>query len=301
MKPPDFEYARPTTLADAVSVLAASGGEGKVLAGGQSLVPLLNFRLASPRLLVDLNRIADLSHLTVDGSVLRVGAMTRMRALETDATVVERFPQLAAAARWVGHVQIRNRGTVGGSLAHADPAAEVPAVAVLVDAELVVAGPQGERRISSDEFFQGFLFTALAEDEILTEVRLPLPSAGSRWGFREFAHRRGDFALAGAAVVLPGSNGADGAVEAGGPATGPRVVVFGTSDRPRRSERAEAILTRADLSNGHAANAFAEAARIAAEDAAADDPRSDAAYRKQITETMVRRALEDAAAREGTP
>src|SRR3954453_6281686 len=175
MKPPDFAYTRPTTIADAVSALAASGGEGKVLAGGQSLVPLLNFRLASPAMLVDLNRIAELSHITIEAHVLRVGAMTRMRALETDSTVAQRFPLLAAAAHWVGHVQIRNRGTVGGSLAHADPAAEVPAVALLVGAELVATGPNGERSITADDFFQGFLFTALAEDEILTEVRFPLP------------------------------------------------------------------------------------------------------------------------------
>jgi carbon-monoxide dehydrogenase medium subunit len=278
MKPPDFEYARPTTLAEAVSVLAGSGGEGKVLAGGQSLVPLLNFRLASPRLLVDLNRIAELSHIAIEGEVLRVGAMTRMRALETDPTIVRRFPLLAAAAQWVGHVQIRNRGTVGGTLAHADPAAEVPAVALLVDAELVAVGPGGERHITADEFFQGFLFTALAEDEILTEVRFPLPPAGAGWGFREFAHRRGDFALAGAAVLQR------------------RIVVFGTSDRPQRSERAERALVAA----GGASSSFAEVARLAAEDAATEDPRPDAAYRRQITETMVRRALEDDAAREGT-
>jgi carbon-monoxide dehydrogenase medium subunit len=252
-------------------------------------VPLLNFRLASPRLLVDLNRISELSHVTVDGDSLRIGSMTRMRVLETEAAVRQSFPLLAAAASWVGHVQIRNRGTVGGSLAHADPAAEVPAIALLVGAELIAVGPGGERRIPADEFFQGFLFTALAEDEILTEVRLPLPGAGSRWGFREFAHRRGDFALAGAAVVLPAEGAADRSA-------GPRVVVFGTSDQPRRSERAEAILATGD----QAPDALSEAARLAAEDTAVDDPRPDAAYRKQITETMVRRALEDAAAREGT-
>jgi carbon-monoxide dehydrogenase medium subunit len=298
MKPPDFAYARPTTIADAVSALAASGGEGKVLAGGQSLVPLLNFRLASPALLVDLNRITELSHVTLEGTVLRVGAMTRMRALETDPTVAQQFPLLAAAAHWVGHVQIRNRGTVGGSLAHADPAAEVPAVALLVDAELVATGPDGERRIPADEFFQGFLFTALAEDEILTEVRFPLPASGARWGFREFAHRRGDFALAGAAVLLPAVEAATASgtsADADGRADTTRIVVFGTSDRPRRSERAEAALVAA----GDVQSAFADAARLAAEDAAADDPRPDAAYRRQIIETMVRRALEDAA-REGT-
>jgi carbon-monoxide dehydrogenase medium subunit len=282
MKPPDFEYARPTSLDAAVAILAASAGEGKVLAGGQSLVPLLNFRLAAPALLVDLNRVAGLAFLERAADRLRIGAMTRSRALELDPIVRQTIPVLAAAAAWVGHVQIRNRGTVGGSLAHSDPAAELPAICLLLDAELVVVGPQGQRMIPAAEFFAGFLTTTLGEDEILTEIRLPIPAPGTRWGFREYAQRRGDFALAGAAVTLPPRGGEAGEL--------PRVVVFGLADRPVRATAAEKLL------DGRAATAddLAEAARLAAKEATADDPRPDAAYRRTLTETLVRRALGDA-------
>ncbi|HEU4671828.1 MAG TPA: xanthine dehydrogenase family protein subunit M [Candidatus Limnocylindrales bacterium] len=281
MKPPDFEYARPATVADAVSLLASAGGDAKVLAGGQSLVPLLNFRLAAPSLLVDVNRVDGLAHLTVDGSTLRIGATTRMRVLELDPLVRDLVPVLAAAARWVGHVQIRNRGTVGGSVAHADPAAEVPAVCLLLDAELVATGPSGERRIPARDFFAGFLTTTLAEDELLTEIRIPAQTA-RRWGFREYAQRRGDFALAGAATTV--------GIDAAGRIDEARIVVFGTSDRPIRARSAEAALAGAEPS----ADGLDAAATAAADEAAADDPRPDAAYRRVLTRTMVRRALEDA-------
>ena len=168
MKPPDFEYARPATVDEAIECLA-SAGEAKVLAGGQSLVPLLNFRLAMPSLLVDINRVAGLAGIGINDGYLRVGALTRMRRLEVDPIVRQTIPQLAAAAAWVGHVQIRNRGTVGGSLAHADPAAEIPAVCLLHDAEVTAVGPDGPRQIASAELALGFLTTSLAEDEILTE------------------------------------------------------------------------------------------------------------------------------------
>ncbi|HEY3522195.1 MAG TPA: xanthine dehydrogenase family protein subunit M [Candidatus Limnocylindrales bacterium] len=281
MKPPDFEYARPSSVEEAVGVLAASGGDAKVLAGGQSLVPLLNFRLAAPSVLVDVNRVDTLAHLTLDGETLRIGATTRMRALELDPMVRDLVPVLAAAARWVGHVQIRNRGTIGGSVAHADPAAEVPAVCLLLDAELVALGPAGERRIPADDFFAGFLTTTLAEDELLTEIRIPVRPA-PHWGFREYAQRRGDFALAGAAAS--GSLGPDGIVDAAS------LVVFGTADRPVRCRTAEAELT----GQPPTADRLDRAAEAAATEASADDPRPDAAYRRLVARTMVRRALGDA-------
>jgi aerobic carbon-monoxide dehydrogenase medium subunit len=283
MKPPDFEYARPTSISAAVDALASAGGEGKVLAGGQSLVPLMNFRLAAPAVLVDLNRVAELAFLERTDGELRIGAMTRTRVLELDPLVRTSIPILAACAPWIGHVQIRNRGTVGGSLAHADPAAELPAICLLLDAVVVAVGPNGERAIPTEEFFLGFLTTSLAEDELVTEIRLPLPAPGDRWGFREFAQRRGDFALAGAAV----------AVSASGEATAgsmTRIVVFGTADRPIRAHGAEGLLAGKPATTA----ALAEAARVAAADLAADDPRPDAVYRRTLTETMVRRALEDA-------
>jgi carbon-monoxide dehydrogenase medium subunit len=287
MKPSEFEYAQPGSVAEAVALLSGSAGEGKVLAGGQSLVPLLNFRLAAPTLLVDLNRVKGLDGMEVSGGTLRIGAMTRTRDLELDPIVRQTIPLLAAAASWIGHVQIRNRGTVGGSIAHADPAAELPAVCVLLDAELIAVSGRGERIIPASEFFIGFLTTTLAEDEILTEIRLSIPAPGARWGFQEYAQRRGDFALAGAGVQFDGASD-------GGAAERPRIVVFGTSDRPLRAASAEALLAADRGSDGIAA-----AAQRAAEETAVDDPRPDAAYRQRLTETLVRRAIDDALA--GSP
>jgi carbon-monoxide dehydrogenase medium subunit len=287
MKPSEFEYAQPGSVAEAVALLSGSMGEGKVLAGGQSLVPLMNFRLAAPTLLVDLNRVTGLDGMEASDGTLRIGAMTRTRDLELDPMVRQTIPLLAAAASWVGHVQIRNRGTVGGSLAHADPAAELPAVCVLLDAELIAVSGRGARTIPASEFFVGFLTTTLAEDEILTEIRLPIPATGARWGFQEYAQRRGDFALAGAAVQF------DVAAEEGAGGR-PRIVVFGTSDRPLRATSAEDLLAADQSPAGIAA-----AAGRAAEETAVDDPRPDAAYRRRLTETLVRRAIEDALA--GSP
>jgi len=282
MKPPEFEYARPESLAEATAILGGSAGEAKVLAGGQSLVPLMNFRLAAPTLLVDINRVDGLAFIEPEAGWLRIGATTRIRALELDPAVRETIPLLAAAASWIGHIQIRNRGTVGGSIAHADPAAELPAVCLLLGAELVMVSDRGERSIPASEFFAGFFATLLAEDEILTEIRIPIPGSGARWGFREFAQRRGDFALAGAATVLDGLGGQDTS----------RIVVFGTSDRPVRAVGAEAI-----IKTGMAPSSIEEAARRAADEAGIDDPRPDAGYRRVLTETLVRRALEDAVTR----
>jgi CO/xanthine dehydrogenase FAD-binding subunit len=287
MKPADFEYVRPETVAEAIAALQGSDGEGKLLAGGQSLVPLMNFRLATPRLLVDINRTAGLADVARADGHLRIGAMARMRALETEPLVRQMHPLLAAAASWVGHVQIRNRGTVGGSLAHADPAAEIPAICVLADAELGISGPDGDRVVQAADFFLGFLYTSLGESDVLTEIRIPVLDQGDGWGFREFAHRRGDFALAGSAATLRIT---DGIVERA------RCVVFGTPDRPVRSPSAEAALVGAAASPDR----LAEAARIAADEALLEDPRPDAAYRRALTETMVRRALEDAARNEVT-
>lgn len=281
MKPPDFEYARPTSVADAVDLLAEADGDAKVLAGGQSLVPLLNFRLASPSLLVDLNRVTGLTGVAVEDGMLRVGAMTRTRVLETDPVVRTAIPVLADAARWVGHVQIRNRGTVGGTLAHADPAAEIPAIAVLLGAELVAVGPGGERRIGIEDFVLGFLATSLAETEVLTEIRFPVAGRDVSFGFREFAPRRGDFALGGAAVALSRSNGSVDRA---------RIVIFGTADRPVRATAAEDLLAGRTITPQLAE----DAGRLAAEAASLDDPRPDASYRRLLFATLASRAIEDA-------
>lgn len=231
MKPADFEYRAPERLAEAIALLASSD-DAKVLAGGQSLVPLLNFRLARPTLLVDLNKIEGLGQHDLTPDRLVIQAMMRMSRLETSPLVRDAVPVLAAAASWVGHAQIRNRGTVGGTIAHADPAAEIPAIAVLLDAMLSVQGPRGQRTIDAATFFLGFLETDLAPDEILTEVAFPRQD-GRRWGFREFAQRHGDFAVGGSAVLLEVDRGL---------IAGARVVLFGSIGRPTRASAVEAAL-----------------------------------------------------------
>src|SRR5712691_4786324 len=200
MKLPRFEYACPTTLSEAVALLASHDGEAKALAGGQSLVPMLAFRMASPALLVDLRKLPGLREIKIGDDGVRLGAMVRWRDILDDARLERAHPLLVAAVEHVAHYQIRNRGTVGGSLAHADPAAEMPGIVVACEAEIAVAGTAGARVIAAADFFQGPLTTALAPDEIIVEVRLPKWPARRRWGFQEFARRRGDFAMAAAAV-----------------------------------------------------------------------------------------------------
>jgi CO/xanthine dehydrogenase FAD-binding subunit len=186
MKPPPFEYARPETLADAVALLASSNGEAKLLAGGQSLVPLLNLRRIRPALLIDLVLVPDLKVLARAREELVIGAGVRQREVETSALVRETCALLPLALRHVGHVQTRHRGTIGGSLAHADPAAELPAVALAVDAKLVAVGPNGRRVIAADEFFNAPYDTALERDEVLTELRVPIRT-DARYAFLEIA------------------------------------------------------------------------------------------------------------------
>jgi CO/xanthine dehydrogenase FAD-binding subunit len=202
MKPPPFKYVRATSLEQATDVLAACGGEAKVLAGGQSLVPMLNFRLLRPAVLVDINRLVALDFIAENGRGLRIGALTRHQTLERSARVAARFPVLAAAMPHVAHLAIRNRGTIGGSLAHADPAAELPLLALLLDATIEIVGSTGHRAVAASDFFLGPLTTVLAEDEVIAAVELPDLPPATGWGFEEFALRRGDFALAAVAATL---------------------------------------------------------------------------------------------------
>src|SRR2546426_7075200 len=199
MKLPPFDYACPTTLPEAVQLLATSNGDAKAIAGGQSLVPMLAFRLAQPSLLVDLRKLPDLRGIRISGKGVTLGAMVRWRDIEDDERLDTAHPLLKAAVAHIAHYQIRNRGTVGGSLAHADPAAEMPGIAITCDAAIAVMGKSGARVIKAADFFQGALTTALTADEIIVEVRLPAWPAGRRWGFEEFARRRGDLAMAAAA------------------------------------------------------------------------------------------------------
>lgn len=283
MKLPAFDYVCPATLAEAVALLA-SRDEAKALAGGQSLVPMMAFRVASPALLVDLRKLSDLRQIAIDASGVRLGAMVRWRDIEDDARLNAAHPLLKAAVSHVAHYQIRNRGTVGGSVAHADPAAEMPGIAVTCDAEIAVIGAGGPRVIRADDFFLAPLTTALAADEIITEIRLPAWPAGRRWGFREFARRRGDFAMAAAAVFFD--------VDDAGKAHNAHVGAIGVGDRPVRLTAAEAEV------NGKVVD-IAVAERAGAAASAAVTPQSDihasSAYRKSLIGTMVERALQSAA------
>jgi aerobic carbon-monoxide dehydrogenase medium subunit len=284
MKLPAFDYACPATLAEAVALLA-SRDEAKALAGGQSLVPMMAFRIASPSLLVDLRKLSELRKIIIDDSGVRLGAMVRWRDIEDDGRLNAAHPLLKAAVSHVAHYQIRNRGTVGGSVAHADPAAEMPGIAVTCDAEIAVTGTGGSRVIRADDFFVAPLTTALAADEIITEIQLPAWPAQRRWGFREFSRRRGDFALAAAAVFYD----LDGA----GKAHNTHIGAIGVGDRPVRLTGAEAEV------NGKVVDiAVSEQAGRAA--SASVDPQSDihasSAYRKSLIGIMVERALQGAAA-----
>jgi carbon-monoxide dehydrogenase medium subunit len=284
MKPPAFDYACPTSLAEAVALLATHS-DAKPIAGGQSLMPMLAFRLAAPSLLVDLRKLPDLDRISVTAQGVRLGAMVRWRDIEDDARLATAHPLLAAAIAHVAHYQIRNRGTVGGSLAHADPAAELPGIALTCEAEIAVVGPRGARTIAARDFFLGPLTTALDAEEIIVELRLPAWPPTRRWGFQEFARRRGDFALAAVALFYD--------LDASGKATNAHIGAIGAGDTPLRLVGAETTV------NGRVidAAAIAEAARAASADV---DPRDDihagGAYRRALVGTLTERAFTSAAA-----
>jgi carbon-monoxide dehydrogenase medium subunit len=285
MKLPPFDYACPATLSEAVQLLASRDGDAKALAGGQSLVPMLAFRLAQPALLVDLRKLADLRGIRITDKGVTLGAMVRWREIEDDDRLASAHPLLKAAIEHVAHYQIRNRGTVGGSVAHADPAAEMPGIAMTCDAEIAVVGTSGARTIQAAEFFQGALTTALTPDEIIVEIRLPAWPKARRWGFQEFARRRGDFAMAAAAVFYD--------QDESGKAKNAHIGVIGVADRPLRLAAVE------DVINGRVVDEITIAAADAATSAAVDpqdDIHASAAYRRSLVGTMVERALRHAAA-----
>ncbi|MFZ0128713.1 MAG: FAD binding domain-containing protein [Candidatus Dormiibacterota bacterium] len=281
MKPAPFQYSRPSSVAEAVTILAAAPDDSKVLAGGQSLIPLMNFRLVQPRVIVDVNYISGLAGIRLDQEQLSLGALTRVRALEQSSELAQRFPLLVAASRWVGHVQIRNRGTVGGTIAHADPAAEIPAICMLTDAVMRVASSGGTRTIPADDFFRGFLTTALHPDEMLVEIVMPLPPMGTGWGFTEYAQRRGDFALAGAACLV--RNGLEGAAV--------QIVAFGPGRRAVRCHTAESVFKERDIAEDSIRTAAAMAV-----DEVREEPTNDpeTAYRYELVGPMVVRSLQQA-------
>ena len=284
MKPPAFEYHAPRHVDEVLELLAQHGDEAKPLAGGQSLVPAMNFRLARPSVLVDLNGLESLFGLGIDGDALRVGAMTRQRTVERSELVAGQVPLLAETLPFVAHPQIRNRGTLGGSLAHADPAAELPALALTLDARLHVRSQRGERTIDADSFFDGLFNTAMEEDELLVAVSFPLREERQVTSFLEMSRRHGDYALVGVAVSLWSDR--SGRLERA------RIGLLSVGDGPVLAERAaEALVGQVPSS---------ELARAAAACAANDDidPPGDihasVSYRRHLTEVLVRRALETA-------
>jgi CO/xanthine dehydrogenase FAD-binding subunit len=233
MKPPAFDYMAADSVEAAVAALADAGGDAKILAGGQSLVPMLNFRLLRPSLLVDINRIAALSFIEDAGAAIRIGALTRHFQLETSPVIAQHFPVVSRAMTHVAHLAIRNRGTIGGSLAHGDPAAELPMLALLLDAELHVASPAGGYRRAARDFFRDALTVDLGGDELLTEIALPKLPPRTGWGFAEVARRHGDFALAAVAATLTVADGAIGEA---------RIALTGVGPTAVRATAAEALL-----------------------------------------------------------
>lgn len=286
MKPAPFAYRAPTTVPAALAALAEAPGESKVLAGGQTLVPLLNTRLIRPLLLVDLNGVDSLGAITAEPGRLRVGSMVRQRQLETDVVVRERLPLLAEACTHIAHLPIRMRGTVGGSLAHADPAAELPAVALALGARMHIQGQDWARTVDASDFFLGPLLTELAPDELLTEVEFAIPPAGSGSTFLEVARVHGAFALAGVAAIVH--------LDGGGSIDVARVAVCGLGGTPWAPQGIDEIL----IGEPPGAGPFAAAGRHVSETAEAhDDGHADAAYRRSTAGVLTARALAAAAAR----
>jgi carbon-monoxide dehydrogenase medium subunit len=277
VKPPPFAYAAPETLASAIALLKDGA---RPLSGGQSLMPVLNFRLAAPSLLVDLRKIPGLDRIDINDTGVRLGARVLWRDIEQDKRLAMSHPLLQAAIAQVAHYQVRNRGTVGGSLAHADPASEMPGIAVTCDAEIELHGPAGARAVKAAEFFLGPLTTILAENELIVGIRLPAWPASRRWGFEEFARRKGDFALAGVMLFWD--------PDAGGRARDVHIGIIAACSRPMRLPSAEALLEGQTIDAG----VIAAVARAAA---AASDPGDDlhgsAAYRRSLVGTLVTRCL----------
>jgi CO/xanthine dehydrogenase FAD-binding subunit len=286
MKPPQFEYDDPRTLDEALSLLAQHGDDAKVLAGGQSLVPLLNFRLARPERLIDVNGIGELSYIRRKNGVLRVGALTRQSTLERSSIAASEWPLLIDAVRLVGHAQIRNRGTVGGSVAHADPSAELPVAFAALDARFHVRSQRGTRTLDSEQLFVTQLTTSLEPDELLVEVEVPAQAPGTGWAFTEFARRHGDFALGGAAVLLR--------LDESGACTAAEIGLLAAGPTPLLAREAAAGLVGARVDE--------DAAQAAAERAVegiqpTGDIHGSSAYRRDVIRAMVRRAVVKAAER----
>jgi len=281
MKPARFDYYDPRTLDEAIALLGEHADDSKILAGGQSLMPLLNMRLARPAVVVDINRVQNTDYVRDWNGGVAIGMTTRQRSLHRNPLITERLPLMSEAAMSIGHPQIRSRGTVCGSLAHADPAAELPALAVALDAELVATGPSGQRVMKAADFFVTFLTTSLEPTEVLSEVRFPAPSPEMAWSFMEVSRRHGDFALVGAIAGLTVDKGR-------GTISAARLVYFGVGPTPQRVENAERVL----IGQPAGEPAFAAAGVLVSEALDPDDDlHASAAYRRSVAGALTRRAL----------
>jgi carbon-monoxide dehydrogenase medium subunit len=284
MKPPRFQYAAPRLLDEALTLLNQYGDDAKVLAGGQSLVPLLNMRLAGPSYIVDINHISELHYIEPEDGYLSIGAAVRQRQVERSALVKEQFPLLVEVVEHIGHMQIRNRGTVVGSIAHADPAAELPALLTCLDGEVLVQSANGERVIKAEEFFTGYLSTALEPGEMLTEVRFPWIPPQAGWAFMEFTRRSGDYALVGAAAIL--TPALDGRCMVA------HIAYLGIAGSPIRARAVEEILIGSTLDDATLDSAAEIARTVVSEDMS--DVHATTEYRRVLTAELTRRVLKAA-------
>jgi aerobic carbon-monoxide dehydrogenase medium subunit len=281
MKPAKFDYYDPRSLEEALTLLDTHQGDGKVLAGGQSLMPLLNMRLARPNVVVDINRIKELNYIRASDGGIAIGSIARQRALQTEKLIAERVPLLQEAAYYIAHPQIRSRGTICGSIAHADPAAELPALALALDAEMTLTSAKAARTVGADTFFQSFFTTALEANEILTEVRFPVPPKDSAWTMLEISRRHGDFAIVGIVAGLALEPDRQAIRRA-------RLVYFGVGPTPIRVKAAEDALI-----GQTAAEATFEAAAQNAKQGIdpSNDIHASEEYRRAVAATLTKRAL----------
>lgn len=281
MKPASFKYFAPTNIDEALAHLAEHGDDAKILAGGQSLVPTMNFRLAQPSVLIDLNRVAELFYMKKVNSGLTIGAMTRQTEIESSKLILENAPLIHETMPYIAHPQIRNRGTVGGSLAHADPAAELPAVMVAVNAEFELRSQRGQRTVTAKEFFVDLFFTALEPDEILAEISVPMQSKKSGYAFMEVARRHGDFALAGVAAVV--------SLDSKSQCKDARIVLMSVGNGPVQAQQAQQAL----IGQKPTEKAINEASTLAAEKDI--DPPGDmhasVDYRRHLAKVLTERVL----------
>ena len=286
MKPASFDYFRAEKIDDALMALAANS-ESQVLAGGQSLIAMMNLRLAKPGSLIDINRLTDLDYIRPEGDELAIGALTRHTTAATSTVIAEFCPLMTAAYDHIAHRAVRNRGSVGGNLCHADPSSENPAGAIASGATLVLKSAEGERRVAAEDFFLGLYETAAQQNELLTEIRIPKAPAHQGWSFQETSTRKGDFALVGIAATLDCPNGT---------CTDARIVAVGVGERAMRLDAAEAAITGAAM-NDTCLTAAAVAARDSVDPPS--DFHADSEFRRDLVFSLTKRALSEAHGRCG--